>query len=44
MELIELENIWKEQDKKITNSISVNNIICTDQAIFYQLVQYHVKW
>jgi uncharacterized membrane protein len=27
MELIELENIWKEQDKKITNSISLNKEI-----------------
>lgn len=27
MELIELENIWKEQDKKIANSISLNKEI-----------------
>lgn len=27
MELIDLENIWKEQDKKITNSISLNKEI-----------------
>jgi hypothetical protein len=27
MELIELENIWKEQDKKITSSISLNKEI-----------------
>lgn len=27
MELIELENIWKEQDKKMTNSISLNKEI-----------------